>query len=105
MNSSHQKQFKILSLDGGGVRVMISATILKEVEKQLEIYCQKNKQPIIKLHDYFDVVAGTSTGSILAAGVAAKLSANQLIKLYQDSAETIFDKGTRNFLNFGTLMG
>ncbi|MDJ0597936.1 MAG: patatin-like phospholipase family protein [Crocosphaera sp.] len=105
MNGSHQKQFKILSLDGGGIRGMISATILKEVEKQLEIYCQKNNQQTIKLHDYFDVVAGTSTGSILAAGVAAKLSASQLIQLYQDNAETIFDKGTRNSRNLGILTG
>ena len=103
MNSSNHKQFKILSLDGGGVRVMISADILKEVEKKLEIYCKKNNQPTIKLHDYFDVVAGTSTGSILADTPAAKIDADQLIKLYQENAETIFDKGTRTFRNLGIL--
>ncbi|MGK7954956.1 MAG: patatin-like phospholipase family protein [Crocosphaera sp.] len=103
MNSSQQKQFKILSLDGGGVRGMISATILKEVEKQLEIYCKKNNQPTIKLHDYFDLVAGTSTGSILAAGIAAKIDAEQLIKLYQENAETIFNSQTRTFRNLGIL--
>ncbi|MDJ0580943.1 patatin-like phospholipase family protein [Crocosphaera sp.] len=103
MNISEKKQFKILSLDGGGVRGMISATILKEVERQLEIYCKKNNQPTVKLHDYFDMVAGTSTGSILAAGVAAKFDAEKLIQFYQENAETIFDKGTRTFRNLGIL--
>ncbi len=104
MNSSNNKQFKILSLDGGGVRGMISATILKEIEYQLEVYCQKNNQPTVKLHDYFDVVAGTSTGSILAAGIAAKISAEQLIKFYQDNAETIFNKGTRQGRKWGQVL-
>ncbi|MDJ0658196.1 MAG: patatin-like phospholipase family protein [Crocosphaera sp.] len=104
MNSSHQKQFKILSLDGGGVRGMISATIVKEIEHQLELYCQKNNQPILKLHDYFDVVAGTSTGSILAAGIASKMSANQLIELYQNQTQMIFDKGTRFQRKWGQLL-
>ncbi|MDJ0509194.1 MAG: patatin-like phospholipase family protein [Crocosphaera sp.] len=103
MNSSNNKQFRILSLDGGGVRGMISSTILKEVEKQLEIYCKKNNQPTIKLHDYFDLVAGTSTGSILAAGVAAKLSADQLIELYQNQITKIFDYQTRMFRNLGIV--
>ncbi len=104
MNSSNNKQFKILSLDGGGVRGMISATILKEIEQQLEIYCQKNSQQTVKLHDYFDLVAGTSTGSILAAGIAAKISADQLIQFYQDNAETIFDKGTRQDRKWGQVL-
>ncbi|MGB5593936.1 MAG: patatin-like phospholipase family protein [Crocosphaera sp.] len=104
MNSSNNKQFKILSLDGGGVRGMISATILKEIEYQLEVYCQKNNQPTVKLHDYFDVVAGTSTGSILAAGIAAKISADQLIQFYQDNAETIFNKGTRQGRKWGQVL-
>ena len=74
---------KILSLDGGGIRGIISAVILKEVENQLEKYCEEKNLPEIGLHDYFDLVAGTSTGSLIAAGIAVKKEADDLITLYE----------------------
>ncbi len=92
-----------MSLDGGGVRGMISATILKEFENQLDIYCQEYDLTPVKLHDYFDLVAGTSTGSILAAGIAGEKSADDLIKLYQESATTIFNSRVRRLRNLGIL--
>ncbi|WP_413167961.1 patatin-like phospholipase family protein [Capilliphycus salinus ALCB114379] len=76
--------FKILSLDGGGIRGVLSATILKEVEKTL---IEKTGQ---KLHEYFDLVSGTSTGSILAAGIACQMEADKMIELYQKSGKDIF---------------
>lgn len=81
--------FKILSLDGGGMRGVISAQILKQIEKTV---WEKHGQ---KLHEYFDLIAGTSTGSILAAGIACGMSAKQLIKFYEDEGENIFLKGVR----------
>lgn len=54
--------YRILSLDGGGIRGVIAAVILAEVEKQLNI----------PLNQYFDLIAGTSTGSILAAAIATQ---------------------------------
>ncbi len=75
--------FKILSLDGGGLRGVISAQILKEVEDQLQ-------KKGFALHQYFDMIAGTSTGSLLTAGIAIEKSAEDLIKLYQDNAQAIF---------------
>jgi hypothetical protein len=50
---------RILSIDGGGIRGIIPALILAQIEKQTE-------KPIYKL---FDVIAGTSTGAILALGL------------------------------------
>ncbi len=76
--------FKIPSLDGGGIRGVISARILQEVEKQI----QQHKG--LALHEYFDMIAGTSTGSILTAGIATKKNADQLLDLYQRNAQTIF---------------
>ncbi|MUG93722.1 patatin [Scytonema sp. UIC 10036] len=76
--------FKILSLDGGGIRGVLSATILKEIER---ILSEKKGQ---KLHEYFDLIAGTSTGSILAAGIACQKKADDLIKLYIDEGKNIF---------------
>lgn len=76
--------FKILSLDGGGIRGVISARILQEVEKQIR------EHKGLALHEYFDMIAGTSTGSILTAGIATQKNADQLLDLYQRNAQTIF---------------
>lgn len=72
--------FRILSLDGGGIRGVISATILLEVEKQIN-------QP---LNQYFDLIAGTSTGSILAAAIAKGLTSQDILQLYRNKGQRIF---------------
>ena len=77
-------KFRILSLDGGGIRGVLSARLLKEVET---IVKEKTGQ---KLHEYFDLVAGTSTGSILAAGIACQKNADDIIQLYKNEGENIF---------------
>jgi patatin-like phospholipase/acyl hydrolase len=51
------KKIKILSLDGGGIRGIITCVILKYIEEQL----QKLDNPNAKIGDYFDLIAGTST--------------------------------------------
>ncbi|MFB2970877.1 patatin-like phospholipase family protein [Aerosakkonema sp. BLCC-F183] len=79
-----ENTFKILSLDGGGIRGVLSATLLKEVETILK---EKKGQ---ELHEYFDLVAGTSTGSILAAGIACQMNAQQMIELYLKEGKNIF---------------
>ncbi|MDM9584148.1 patatin-like phospholipase family protein [Nostoc sp. GT001] len=84
------KTFKILSLDGGGIRGVISATILKKIETTLKE--KKNGQ---KLHEYFDLIAGTSTGSILAAGIACQMEAQQLINVYKEQGKDIFLESVR----------
>ncbi|MGD1698454.1 patatin-like phospholipase family protein [Dapis sp. BLCC M229] len=78
-----QEKYRILSLDGGGIRGVLSARLLKEVE---DILAKKGH----KLHTYFDFVAGTSTGSILAAGIACQKSAQQMIELYEKQGKNIF---------------
>ncbi|MFN6541151.1 MAG: patatin-like phospholipase family protein [Nostoc sp. EkiNYC01] len=80
--------FKILSLDGGGIRGVVSLEMLKEVENQI------NKTYGLKLHQYFDMITGTSTGSIIAAGLAKGLNTTQLLKLYQNNATEIFPQPT-----------
>ena len=79
-----ENTFKILSLDGGGIRGVLSATLLKEVET---IVREKKGQ---ELYEYFDLVAGTSTGSILAAGIACQMNAQQMIDIYQKEGKNIF---------------
>jgi len=84
MSVEFSKPFKILSLDGGGIRGVMSAQILQEVEQQ--IFDKTGK----KLHEYFDMIAGTSTGSILAAGIALGKDSKEIIQLYQDWGMKIF---------------
>lgn len=55
-------KFRILSLDGGGIRGIIPAQILVELERKLQI---KTNNSTAKLVDFFDMVTGTSTGGIL----------------------------------------
>jgi patatin-like phospholipase/acyl hydrolase len=81
--------FKILSLDGGGIRGVLSAKLLETVETALKE--QKGKA----LHEYFDLISGTSTGSILAAGIACKMNAKRLIDIYKNEGKNIFLKSIR----------
>lgn len=72
--------FRILSLDGGGIRGIIAAVILSEVEKIINV----------PLNRYFDLIAGTSTGSILAAAIATGKSSQEIIQLYRKKGKSIF---------------
>ncbi|MEQ9551937.1 MAG: CBASS cGAMP-activated phospholipase [Coleofasciculus sp. G3-WIS-01] len=72
--------YRILSLDGGGIRGIISAVILAEVERVLD-------QP---LNQYFDLIAGTSTGSILASAIAIGRKSEEIIRLYREKGARIF---------------
>ncbi len=76
---------RILSIDGGGIRGLIPARVLAEIEKR----CEK---PIAEL---FDVIAGTSTGGILALGLTCPqpaYAAKDLVRLYVEEGENIFPK-------------
>jgi len=73
-------RFQILSLIGGGIRGAFVTSYLKELE-------QKLGRPIA---DSFDLIAGTSTGGIIAAGLAFGHSAERMHKFYVDYGASIF---------------
>ncbi|MCC5608643.1 patatin-like phospholipase family protein [Nostoc sp. CHAB 5834] len=77
--------FKILALDGGGIRGVVAARILQQVEQEIRKQGKGNF-----LHEYFDLISGTSTGSILAGGIAVGKESSELIKLYKDRGKDIF---------------
>lgn len=79
------------------MRGVISARILQEIEETVK---KKHGQ---KLHEYFDLIAGTSTGSILAAGIACGMSAEQLIHIYEKRGQDIFLESVRWQRNFRWL--
>src|SRR5581483_9657983 len=81
---------KMLSIDGGGIRGLISLGMLKRLETLLAQ--NQGGGANFRLSDYFDYVAGTSTGAIIAAGVARGMSVNELIGFYRDNGEEMFEK-------------
>lgn len=79
---------RILTIDGGGIRGTFPAAFLANLERGL-------KQPIAQ---YFDLIAGTSTGGIIAIGLALGLSATSILKLYEEKGSEIFPQAN-NWLN------
>ena len=75
---------RVLSIDGGGIRGLIPALVLTE----LEIRSGR------RIFELFDLIAGTSTGGILACALCAPdpLPAEELVSLYEDEGPTIFDR-------------
>lgn len=73
-------RFNILSLDGGGLRGLFSAVLLARLERELKI----------RITDHFDLIVGTSTGGIIALGLALGLSPRELEAFYLNQGHLIF---------------
>ncbi|MGU3544420.1 patatin-like phospholipase family protein [Methylobacterium sp. A52T] len=80
---------RILSIDGGGVRGMLTLQFLKRVE----IEVRKRLGDGALLCDYFDLIGGTSTGSIIAAGLACGMTVGRLEALYENISADVFRTG------------
>jgi uncharacterized protein len=81
---------RILAIDGGGARGILACGILKRIETILANRLPLEQRSQFRLHQYFDLIGGTSTGSILAAGLAIGLSADDLQRLYISLCPKIF---------------
>ena len=91
-----RKAVRILSLDGGGIRGIIPASVLTLFEARLQAL---SKKPSARIADYFDYVAGTSTGGIIAAGLLTpksknskrpKFTARKLLDFYTNHGDEVF---------------
>ncbi|MCX2743644.1 patatin-like phospholipase family protein [Mangrovivirga sp. M17] len=89
------KKVRILSIDGGGIRGIIPGLILSRLEEKLQ---KESGKADAKLADYFDFMAGTSTGAILVLyylvpgeGGKPKFTADEAVKIYLERGDTIFD--------------
>ena len=87
---------KILSIDGGGIRGILPGQILISLEKKLQ---QKSKNPNARIADFFDLIAGTSTGGILSClylcpdqNGKPRFSAEEAVNLYLQNGGNIFKK-------------
>lgn len=84
--------FKILSIDGGGIKGLYSLYLLNGIEKK---YCKNDET----LSDYFDLICGTSTGGIIALGLASGMKTQTIINIYENNAKIIFPQ--TNIFNYG----
>lgn len=82
---------RILSIDGGGIRGILPARLLEELERRAG-------KPAAEL---FDLIAGTSTGGIIACGLARRLPAQQLGDLYARHGGAIFARSAAHELETG----
>lgn len=81
---------KILALDGGGIRGIMTVEVLAGIEETLRT--QLNRGNDFVLADYFDFFTGTSTGAIIAACLSLGMSTSQIRDFYVDSGKEMFDK-------------
>ena len=84
-------QRRILALDGGGIRGVLSLGILERLEADLR-HLAGNDKADFRLCDYFDFIGGTSTGAIIAAGLSKGLSVKQIVDFYVDAGPLMFEK-------------
>lgn len=82
MKGPNPKPFRILSLDGGGIRGAFIAGFLADLEERLKC----------RVGDYFDLIAGTSTGGIIAAALALREPAAKIERFYREHGPKIFSR-------------
>ena len=89
-SESQPRQRRILCIDGGGILGTFPAAFLSGIESNLP-------KPI---GEYFDLIAGTSTGGIIAIGLAMGLRAQKLLDLYEDRGPAIFGQASGKVRNY-----
>jgi hypothetical protein len=82
MSKKTCKKFKILSIDGGGIKGLYSSTILEHLESKFGGHCS----------DYFDLLCGTSTGGLIALGLSLRMPATEISKIYVEHGKIIFPR-------------
>lgn len=73
---------KILSIDGGGIKGIYAASFFAVIEEKCKV----------SICDYFDLIAGTSTGGIIAAALAYGIPAKNILELYFQEGKNIFPR-------------
>lgn len=71
------ERYSILSLDGGGMRGLVTALVLQELEAKIQAI-----NPEKQLKDCFDLIAGTSTGCLIACGLSYGIPISEIVKFY-----------------------
>ena len=81
---------KLLAMDGGGIRGVMTLEVLEKIESELQKRLGRGDDFV--LADYFDYVAGTSTGAIIATCLSLGMRIDAIRKFYVESGPAMFDK-------------
>jgi patatin-like phospholipase/acyl hydrolase len=81
-SASGSETFKVLSIDGGGIKGLYSARILEHFEDRFNCH----------IADYFDLICGTSTGGLIALGLSLNIPVGLISNLYYRRGKQIFPK-------------
>lgn len=88
--------FRILSIDGGGIKGILPAAVLAE--------CERRFLKGGSAANYFDMIAGTSTGGIIALGMAAGMRAEEVLEIYMRHGSEIFPQPWTPPTRFGRAL-
>jgi len=85
----HGSQKKLLAIDGGGIRGVLALEVLQRIE---DLLGTKSGRAEFRLADYFDYIAGTSTGGIIAAGLSIGMPVSEILTFYREAGAQMFVK-------------
>jgi uncharacterized protein len=103
-------RFRVLAIDGGGIRGLIAARVVERLEELITAEAGEER----RVADCFELVAGTSTGGLIALGLTApeparptrpKLSGSDLVNLYLEEGPRIFGDTLHKLLSLGGWIG
>jgi len=84
---SEKTPYRVLTIDGGGMRGLYSATVLDTLSRR---FARANGHELLDVGKGFDMIAGTSTGGILACALAMGVPTPEIIRLYREKGPLIF---------------
>ena len=82
---------RILALDGGGIRGIVTLEILARIESLLR---EKSGRQDFVLADYFDFIAGTSTGAIIGTALSLGMTVTDIRNFYLDTGRQMFEQAS-----------
>lgn len=82
--------YRLLALDGGGIRGMVSIEVLAEIERTLQ--AESGRGDDFVLADYFHYIGGTSTGAIIGTCLSLGMRVDRIRRFYTENGRTMFDK-------------
>jgi uncharacterized protein len=105
-NDGYPDRFRVLAIDGGGIRGLIAARVIARLEELITVEAGQER----RIADCFQMVAGTSTGGLLALGLTApdpanparpRLSGADLVELYREEGPRIFGDTLQKLISLG----
>lgn len=89
-NNANEKVFKILSIDGGGIKGLYSASVLARIEEKTGK----------RIGDHFDMICGTSTGGLIALAISVGIPAQAIADLYYHKGSEIFPVSELKYIRY-----